>query len=287
MKVLRSVIGLAIIVLAGCGGHDEDPLSPSCSYAATANRLTFDADGGNGSMSLTTECAWSVTSEATWLTLAGPTTGKGGATIGFVVAPNPGAISRTARIAFPNGSLSIVQSGRSCTYVVAPDVLRFDLSGGTRTVQLTTSDGCAWTATSSQSWIRITRSPAGAGPATIDITVDQYASAPSRTGVVTVGGRTITVTQDGTGCPVSIEPLTVSIGAEGGTRSFNVNAAAACSWTAHSQNVWIAVVENGLGSGAQSVSFQVSPNTAIEERVGRITVADQTLYITQAAAAGP
>jgi hypothetical protein len=290
MKNVRRLIVLAMLAVAGCSSRDRDPTSPSCTYAATATRQTFDASGGSGTIAMVTtaDCSWSLTSDSLWLTFAGAAGGTGNANVAFTVATNAGAASRTAVVSFPGGGkLSIVQSGTACSYAVSPTSVLFDTSGGTKTVELTTPEGCAWTAAANQPWIRITRAPAGSGSASIDVTVDHYASATSRSGIVTIGDRPVNVTQEGTGCTIGIDPRVASIAAAGGSGTFDVTATDACAWTVESQNTWIAVTANATGSGPRTVTYTVAPNSAVDERVGRITVADQTLYLTQAGAMAP
>jgi uncharacterized repeat protein (TIGR01451 family) len=71
----------------------------------------------------------------------------------------------------------------------------FGAPGGTGSVTITTTPECAWTATSNNPWITVTSSPdSGTGPGSV-----AYAVAPnngtSRTGSLTIAGRTVTITQ--------------------------------------------------------------------------------------------
>ena len=54
-----------------------------------------------------------------------------------------------------------------------------------------------------------------------------------------------------------------------------------CSWTASSSAGWISITAGGSGSGNGSISYTVAANTTINSRSGTITVAGQTLAITQ------
>jgi hypothetical protein len=59
-----------------------------CTYTLTPTSASFDRDGGTGSMTVSTEngCAWTVSSNVTWVTFV-PTSGTGSGTVSFSVEP--------------------------------------------------------------------------------------------------------------------------------------------------------------------------------------------------------
>ncbi len=62
-----------------------------CTYAVAPASRQFGTNGGTGRFSLTatgSDCAWSVTSDASWLAI----TSVGGANINYTVAANSGAV---------------------------------------------------------------------------------------------------------------------------------------------------------------------------------------------------
>ncbi len=85
----------------------------------------------------------------------------------------------------------------SCTYSISPTTKRFSAVGGTGTITLTASSStCQWTAASNASWIRITSATSGTGSAAIKYTVSSRSrTVASRTGTLTIAGKTFTVTQ--------------------------------------------------------------------------------------------
>jgi hypothetical protein len=89
------------------------------------------------------------------------------------------------------------------TYSIAPSTSRFDASGGSGSVTVTTQTGCTWTAVSNASWITITSGNSGNGSGTV-----QYAAAANaggtRTGTVTIAGQTFTVIQGTTSARAQI-----------------------------------------------------------------------------------
>ena len=95
-------------------------------------------------------------------------------------------------------SLVATVTGGSCTYAISPTSRSFDQSGGTGTVSVSTTAGCAWTAGSNNAWIHITSGASGNGSGTVGYRVDAN-SGGARTGTMTIAGRTFTVTQAGGG----------------------------------------------------------------------------------------
>ena len=85
------------------------------------------------------------------------------------------------------------QSG-SCTYSLSPSGASPGAAQTSGTITVTAGTGCTWTATSNApTWL--TTSSAGIGNGTVSYTVAANTSTTSRTGAITVGGQTFTVTQ--------------------------------------------------------------------------------------------
>jgi len=87
----------------------------------------------------------------------------------------------------------------SCTYSVSPLSASFGKKGGSGAVTVSTLDGCSWGATSNSTWLRITSTSDGTGSGTVGYSVDSNPNPGSRTGLLTVAGQRVTITQSGTG----------------------------------------------------------------------------------------
>lgn len=84
----------------------------------------------------------------------------------------------------------------SCSYSISPQFIYIGTSGGSGfTVAVTASSGCAWTAVSNNSWIIITSGSSGSGNGTVVYRV--VGSKYTRTGTMTIAGKTFTVYQNG------------------------------------------------------------------------------------------
>jgi hypothetical protein len=149
------------------------------------------------------------------------------------------------------------------------------------------SSGCGWTATSNDSWIRITSGASGSGSGTVNYSVVSN-TGTARTGTITVAGRTFTVNQSAgsTTCSFTITSTSSSFAAAGGNGNVGVSAGSGCGWTATSNDSWIRITSGASGSGNGSVGYSVSSNTSTSSRTGTMTVAGRTFTVTQAGAQG-
>ncbi|HKX00766.1 MAG TPA: BACON domain-containing carbohydrate-binding protein [Bryobacteraceae bacterium] len=186
------------------------------------------------------------------------------------------------------GSLSatfILAGGQpgACTYSITPSSQSFSASGGNDSIAVSVGASCAWTAQSNDDWITVSTGASGAGNGTVTYSVAANTGNSSRTGTMTIAGKTFTVNQASSQCSYSLSATSASVASGGGTNGVVVSADTGCSWTAVSNVSWI-TIETGLtGSGSGSVSYTVDPNTGAA-RSGTLTIAGVTFTVTQDAA---
>ncbi|WP_156033363.1 BACON domain-containing protein [Candidatus Magnetobacterium casense] len=82
-------------------------------------------------------------------------------------------------------------------------------------------------------------------------------------------------------CSYSITPTIKSFPATGGSDTISVIAGSSCAWTATSNATSWLTVNTPSVSGNGTVSYTVAANTATTSRTGTITIAGQTLTVTQ------
>jgi len=110
---------------------------PCATVALSASELS--AAGGTGNLTVTapSTCAWSVSSNASWISLTGTTSGNGNASISFTYAANTGTTERTSFITAQRQSLPVVQDGTTYTIIGVSPVLG---SGSSQTFVITVND---------------------------------------------------------------------------------------------------------------------------------------------------
>ncbi|MEK9136089.1 MAG: N-acetylmuramoyl-L-alanine amidase, partial [Bacteroidota bacterium] len=98
----------------------------------------------------------------------------------------------------------------SCTYSLSPTSASPGSGSGSGSYSVFVGSGCGWSASSdATSWLHTGSS--GSGNGTVNYTYDANASTTSRTGHITAGGQTFTVTQAGTtqrltGIKIGVDP---------------------------------------------------------------------------------
>lgn len=169
----------------------------------------------------------------------------------------------------------------SCTYTLTPASMTMGAAGGTGSVSVATGSGCAWAASSSASWLTATGGTSGSGPGTITVAAAANSGPASRTGSLTVAGQSVSVTQQGLVCSYVLQPANRTLDAAGGTATFDVNADAACSWTAVPMATWLTLVSGGSGSGNATVTYRAAANPDAASRSSGITAGNVTHTVTQ------
>ncbi len=171
----------------------------------------------------------------------------------------------------------------ACSYSLGSRSLSVGAGAATGNVSLTTSSGCTWTAVSNASWLSVSAgSASGSGSGSVFYAVTANTGSAARTGTLTIGGQSFTVTQASVGCSLAIAPSGQSVAVAGGSGTVSVTTSSGCTWTATSNAVWITVNSGASGSGSGTVAFTVAANTAVAARSGTMTIAGQTFTVTQA-----
>jgi len=152
----------------------------------------------------------------------------------------------------------------TCTFSTSITSVTVGAAGGTCRFDVGAPATCAWVAASNASWVRITGPPGGAGAGSGGVTcsVDANPDAGVRSATITVGGRTVTVSQTGTAsCDYTVTPLDFRECIRGGfERTVAVNAAAGCGWTAASTASWLTLSSGSSGAGSGTVTFTLGDN---------------------------
>jgi phage tail protein X len=180
----------------------SQPSGTTCSYNVTPTSRSMPVGGGSSTFSVATTsgCVWTADSEVGWITVTSGGSGSGNGTVGFTAAANTGP-SRTGTINIAGRDVSVTQpSGGTCTYTISPLTPAVGASGGAVTISVSSQSGCSWTSAESPnvSWVSITSGASGSGNGTVRLSVTANGQATARTMRLTVGGRTVTLTQNGT-----------------------------------------------------------------------------------------
>ena len=255
---------------------------------ATANGGTLPHQGGEASIAVEANGAWTATTDATWLKLSA-TSGNGNAGIKVTAAANKDTEHpREAKITLTCGTAT-----QTVTVAQAKaDRIEATLSGGsqissesvTRTITVTANG--EWTVEADVDWITV--ESGGKDSRTIRVSVQENDSiSRDRTGSLTftcgTATDTVTITQE------KKDYVSVTSGMESvtaGEQDVSITVKANGSWTATTDVNWITLdAASGLGNATVKATVTANPYTG-NTRTGNITItcgtATQTVTITQA-----
>ncbi len=161
------------------------------------------------------------------------------------------------------------------TLSVNPELITCPDAGGDYTLTLTSPNG-AWSATSNESWIRVTPTSGKAGTAEVRIKISPNKESAETKGEVTFtsGNETLQlpITRAAKAAPYLriVSDPELNTPKEGGT--YTVQIESNIKWSASSNTGW-AKVNKGVSVNNDNITVTVSPATTPEETTATITIA--------------
>ena len=272
------------------------PLPGSCTYEIGPSALRAFAVGGPDRTSVTTPpgCAWIASSDVSWITVVGVSSGVGSGSLQFVVDSNSGS-ARVGTLTIAGQVLTLTQDAAStapsppplpppspaeCTIGVAPTAHSAPTAGATGLiVAVAAPDGCAWTAASSEPWLTVTSGASGSGDGAVTFSVAANPGA-QRSATLTIGAALVTVSQTGA-CTYALSPATTTLGSGGGTGpTITIKTTTSCTWTATTSAPWVTFTSATSGTGDGTVRFSVAANVG-PARSGAILIGDAVFTVNQ------
>jgi hypothetical protein len=254
----------------------------ACTYRTTPASGTISAAGGSVSVAVSAadHCAWTVVSNAPWMTTASSGSGRGSGSVQLNISNNLGA-ARTGTATIAAQTFTVTQAAAPCTFTISPMAIDVPSAGGERTTNVTTRGDCIWTAAANVAWITVTAGSSATGGGAVKFNVAANGG-DARAGVLTIEGQTVTVTQEAAPCTFALSTDRQRYDAAGGFGAVNVTAArSTCRWTAASNNGdWLTITDAGTGTGNGMVNFSVAVNLG-PQRVGSLTIGGQAFWVTQ------
>ena len=267
---------------------------PAATAMISADAHTFNAAGETFNVDVTTDdiVNWTIAEDIGWLSVVGSTSRIGPGSVSLVATENLAVDSREANMTIAGHPFTVRQKGR--TVEVEYDTMVFGAEGGDATIEVHPDGNVTWVAsTSSPDWIIIWGDDGcdyddygnvvGTGDHTIEyIVADYVGDGAPRTGTITIGDKTVYVTQRP--YDLSINPSATTVGGNAGAGSVGVSATVGQIWNAIATEPWI-VIESGCdsGTGSGTVRYTYTDNDTGAARSGKILIAGEAYTITQAA----
>jgi hypothetical protein len=97
------------------GVASSPPPVQTCTYTAAPTSADFKSAGGTGTVTVTADggCAWTATTQASWLSITSGKSGAGKGSVTYTVAPNNTKHSRSGTIIAAGRTVTISQAGSS------------------------------------------------------------------------------------------------------------------------------------------------------------------------------
>jgi len=175
---------------------------------------------------------------------------------------------------------------RQCSFTLTPTTFAVGSTASQRTLSIITGTQCSWTATSAVSWITVSNGVAGTGIGSVTFTIEQNPAAAPRTGILTVAGQAVSVTQAAGTCAYTVTPTSFTVDPIAGTRTVSIVAGTQCGWSSTPSATWITVTGGATGSGNGAVTFEVEANPSTSPRTAALTIGGQAVAITQGGSGG-
>ncbi|HEY3132412.1 MAG TPA: BACON domain-containing carbohydrate-binding protein [Acidobacteriota bacterium] len=237
---------------------------------------------GNFKIVMTGLCPYTLSSDSAWIVITSPAKATGGTAVSYRLAANTTPQQRKGGISldFSQGQFSITQDTPCPNFAIDPVSRTHGTGSETGTITVSGATGCTWTASPGATWITITAGKTGSGDGVIKYSVKANTGPTSRTGSITIAGKTFAITQP-TSCPISISPSTRSHGGGAETGIIFVSVPEGCPWTATSTVSWIVITAGKNGNGDGVVTYTLAANPGLKSRTGTINFPGVSFTVTQ------
>ncbi len=255
-------------------GHVHTVRQKGLGATVDKTNVTVERDGGTGTVTIQpadTRSSWRARPNCDWISVS-PTSGTGPAEVTYRVAPWHEVSTRSGTITVGGNTVTVFQYGSRMA--LDSRTATCDYYAHVISVVVNALAVTAWGVTPNASWISVVDAGNGRGGDTVTLAVSENPSYAARTGTVTIGTETFTVTQEGrTALAFEISPAETTAAVSGANGLVSVRATPDLPWTAASDANWITILPQFLkGAGNGNVVYTVSPQSTLSARTGTVTV---------------
>lgn len=259
-------------------GHVHTITQKGRAAELSTDNIEVECEGGSESVALSFDgrYAWDARPNVDWVSVS-PTHGIAASSIDLTIAPYNEVGTRTGTVTFGDRTVTVFQYGRRIKlsdYALERDYLTHVMPITVNALAVT-----EWSATLNASWISIVDADNGQGrkgAGLLTVAISENPSYRARTGTVTIGTETFTITQEGrpaSECEFSIDPISTTASVNGANGHIAVTATPDLPWTVSSSDGWLALLQStAVGDGNGNIFYTASPNSTLLQRTGTITV---------------
>ena len=235
----------------------------------------FEHLGGSGTIAVSAanKMVWKARSNVDWLTVT-TTSGAGSGSVTYKVAPYNEVSTRQGTLTVAGNTFTVFQYGRRMKL----NTYREERNYEAHVIPVTVNalDSTRWSVTPNASWISVVDAGNGKGGDLVTVAIGENPSYRARTGTVTIGTETFTVTQLGRpteALSFDVSPVNSTASVDGANGLVSVTATPDLPWTATSGANWITIyAATATGAGNGNVVYSASPNPTLFDRTGTVTV---------------
>ncbi|MCB1088811.1 MAG: hypothetical protein KDM63_17375, partial [Verrucomicrobiae bacterium] len=161
------------------------------------------------------------------------------------------------------------------TATIDPESMTVTSAAQSYPIDVTSS--ASWTPLESADWVTV-NPPSGSGNGTVTVTVAQNPATSQRSTVISIGGRSHVLTQEGAAPFVAIDPASHTV--DSTAQPYQIDVTSNTDWTVTESLDWVSV-DLGGGSGDETLTVSVLANPSASPRSGDIDIGGQTHHLTQ------
>ena len=203
--IVCAALGIgSVCVTSWACESSPSPVEPStvCTVAIAPASQAFTEGGGRGSVAVTTAagCSWSASSGVEWIAVPAGSAGAGPGTVAYTVLANGASDARTGAVTVEGQRHTVTQGGRPaivCSFELDPRSVAVGKDAADGAFSVIATAGCAWTATSTASWLVVAGGTPASGPGRVSYAIARNTSFDARDAGILVGDRTFAVHQAG------------------------------------------------------------------------------------------
>ena len=260
-------------------GHVHTVTQKGLGAEVSKTNIEVERDGGTGTVMVTptdTRSSWKARPNCDWISVY-PRDGTGPSAVTYRVAPWHEVSTRSGTFTVGGHTVTVFQYGSRMAldaYSATRDYYAHVIPIKVDALAVTT-----WGVKPNASWISVVDAGNGQGGDAVSVAISENPSYKARTGTVTIGTETFTVTQEGrTALAFAISPAQTSAAVSGANGLVSVTATPDLPWTAASGANWITVLANfQKGAGNGNVVYTVSPQSTLYARTGTVTVTPEAV----------
>lgn len=234
---------------------------------------------------------WSVTPNASWISVVDGGNGKGGDLVSIAISENSSYKERVGTVTIGTEIFTVTQDGRTELEIsIDPVESEASVNGANAFLSVYATPDLPWTVTSDSSWVTIyDKFKNGEGNGNIVYIVTPNSTLYDRTAIVSVipekasgmPTRKHTVRQPAAESAISLNGYEFEVAGE--SCSVEVSVADIVEWKIDENLDWITINGSTSRMGSGTVVIQAAANDTVNPRSGAITIARKTFTVTQKA----